>query len=654
MTTRRIDRVRKRDGQVVAYDERKLAEAIFRAARTAGRENRWLADDLAGVVTTYLERHHDREVPSSAEIRRMVERILFETGHAEVARAYLLHGESKRREAAPAAPEEPAGELFPTEPVLVEGAARGEVSTWGRERISAALVKEAGLDPESAGEIAAAVERRVFRGGERRVATSLIRELVNQELLARGHGSKMRRQLVVGLPKYDLDRLVRPGADAEAPADPDRLCRTIGETTLKQYALQELLPREVADAHLEGRIHLHDLDYPLKHHWLAVPASAILRDGARTGPAAYAEAPVDARDLGAHLAAWSAAASRHVAGGLELDGVETAFGTLLAGREEEAPREARALLLALAGLDRPATWLGIDPLARRSAPAARKPARAFARHLLGAAADLPSPLVVQAGPEVFADEDGLALLREACRLAAARGGVRFLLDRPGLPGRRVSRHSVRGPAESGDEFRIAHAATINLPQACARSEAGTDFYAELETALAAAVRAHLVKRGLGRATKGDAAEYAIGVCGLDEAVRLLCGSAMAEDEGALRVGIRVLSFLYFRVREEAEKQGLRLALHDLEDDGASGRFLRIDRQMFPRIRGLEAASGPRAAYSPGVHLGGAAALDRESRFHTLLTQAAVRVPRGSLAAPELLALLRHAGTGTLCSQVAVP
>jgi ribonucleoside-triphosphate reductase len=64
MSTRKIDKVRKRDGRIVDYDEAKLAEAIHRAARAAGHENRDLADDLAGVVTTYLERYHDRGSPS--------------------------------------------------------------------------------------------------------------------------------------------------------------------------------------------------------------------------------------------------------------------------------------------------------------------------------------------------------------------------------------------------------------------------------------------------------------------------------------------------------------------------------------------------------------------------------------------------------------
>src|SRR5262245_19076999 len=105
----------------------------------------------------------------------------------------------------------------------------------------------------------------------------------------------MRRQLVVGLPKYDLDRLGRPGAEVARAADPDAICRGIGETTMKQYALQELHPRAVADAHVEGRIHIHDLEYPQKLHWLTIDADDVRRDGARLGgPALLSEPPAKA------------------------------------------------------------------------------------------------------------------------------------------------------------------------------------------------------------------------------------------------------------------------------------------------------------------------------------------------------------------------
>jgi len=609
MAGKRIDRVRKSDGREEPYDEAKLADSILRAARVAGRENRPLATDLAGVVTTYLERYHDRATPTSGEIRRMVEKILLETGHAEIARAFMQ--QDGVPSSAPAAA--PPSELFPTDLFLVDGATRDEVSSWARERITAALVKEAAVDEAVARDIASAVEQRIFRANERRVSSTLIRELVNQELLTRGYSGKLRKQLVVGLPKYDLERLIRPD---DTPPDPDRLCRTIGETTMKQYALQELYPSEAADAHLEGRIHIHDLEYPQKLLWHAP----------RLEPSAGS-----ARALSAELASHARELRRAVRS------VEFAhLNALYAGRAGEAD-EAPFVLSELAPC-----WVGVDLGDERS--------DRFAFELIRAWRD-----TATATPEFFVDDAALrddGVLREACRLAADRGRTLFVFKRgSALPRSRFA---------AADGETIAGAVTLNLAQAFYRCEAGGDYYAELDHVLGAAVRALLAKRQLVRrvtpAPENHA--YAVGVAGLDEAAQLLTGHAPAADGGALRMALRILSYLFFRVKEESEKHAIRLALHDVAGPEAAGRLLRVDSQMFARARGLAAQAG--GEYTVGGRLRAAEGrapseqVALEARFHTLLPNAAAAIPaavRKSIPPSELLSIVRRAHADTLAAQL---
>src|SRR5262245_52635514 len=95
MPIRKVESVRKRDGAGVPYDEHKIADAILGAARAAGQDNPTIGRDLAGVVTMYLERYRERDLPTSEEIQHLVEKILFETGHAPIARAYIVHREKK-------------------------------------------------------------------------------------------------------------------------------------------------------------------------------------------------------------------------------------------------------------------------------------------------------------------------------------------------------------------------------------------------------------------------------------------------------------------------------------------------------------------------------------------------------------------------------
>ncbi|HEX7896674.1 MAG TPA: anaerobic ribonucleoside-triphosphate reductase [Planctomycetota bacterium] len=639
MPIRKVETVRKRDGRQAPYDEHKIAEAITRAARAAGNDNATIGRDLAGAVTMFLERYRERDVPGSEEIQQLVEKILFDTGHASIARAYIVHREKKGQPGDEPAAAPPPEDLFPTNLVLVDGATRGELAPWGRERIISALAKEAGLEEAAAAEIAGAVETKIFRLGQKRVSTSLIRELVNHELLGRGYGSKLRRQIVVGLPKYDLGRLVD---DERAGIDPDALCRTIGQTTLKQYALQEIFSRDVADAHVEGRIHVHHLEEPLKLHAIRPCVREIRRSGVRVrGSAVLSEPAKDARTLTAQLGRVAVDARRFVAGPVVFAHASEAYDQLLWGAGEDAVRaEAEH---AGAALDEAGTT--VHPRHRTALPLAR----------LGRA-------------EVAVDSVGDEL-REFCRVAADRG-MTFAFERPpGLPG-------SSAPMTETGWSAVAQAVTINLPQAYYRSEAGSDFYAELEASIELAVRAHVQKRQLVRrfadrgaetfgqslgwvsdgagALRLETMESAVGLVGLNEAVKLLLtGEEIHQGDAAVRLALRIVSYVFFRLREEATKHGLRLALRDIPSDEALSRFTRIDAQMYPRARGLLA---DRAEYTPGFRTRGTPAFETlavEARFHTLVPTARAVVDRARLAPADLHAVLGRLLSETLASRLAV-
>jgi anaerobic ribonucleoside-triphosphate reductase len=631
MPIRKIESVRKRDGSVAAYDEQKIAEAIAKAARASGLDNGTIGRDLASVVTMYLERYHERGTPSSQEIQQLVEKILFDTGNAPIARSYIVYREKKGQPAeAPAAP--PPEDLFPSNLLLVDGATTGEVAPWGRERIIAALTKEAGLEEQAAAEIAGAVEQKIFRLGQRRISTSLIRELVNHELLARGYGSKLRRQIVVGLPKYDLGQLV---GDDEASIDPDALCRTIGQATLRQYSLQEIFARDVADAHIEGRFHLHGLEEPLKLHALSPSVASLRRTGVKVrGSAVLSEPARDARTFTAQLGRVLSDARRYVSGPLTLHHLSEAYDQLLWGADESAVRtEVEHLIAVLEG-----TTAGVHPR-HRTAPGIAAGSRALVT-VSGAAEEL----------------------KEFCRVGAERG-MAFHFDRPGVNG-----------APAGWSA-TAHAITLNLPQAFYRSEAGTDFYSELETSIELAAKAHLQKRqllrkftdkasgtfgaGLGWNSEGggplrfDDLEYAIGIAGLNESVRLLSNEEILGSDTAVRLALRIVSYIYFRLREESTRHGLKLVLEDVPVADASDRFVKIDGQLYPRARGLLA---DRTRYTPGFRVRSAPsfeALAVESRFHTLVPTARATVERARLSAAELFAILGRLHSETQASHLAV-
>ncbi len=90
-----ITKIRKRDGSVVQFDQEKVAEAIWKAAKSVGGTDRARTDELAHMVTAKLEeKHGDKSIPDVEEVQDLVEKILIEEGHAKTAKAYILYRKS--------------------------------------------------------------------------------------------------------------------------------------------------------------------------------------------------------------------------------------------------------------------------------------------------------------------------------------------------------------------------------------------------------------------------------------------------------------------------------------------------------------------------------------------------------------------------------
>src|SRR3989344_7968694 len=89
-----VSQVKKRDGSIVAFDEQKIAEAIFKAARSLGGADRQEASRLASLVAGKLATG-GKTVPSVEEVQDAVEHVLMETGHASTAKSYILYRQQR-------------------------------------------------------------------------------------------------------------------------------------------------------------------------------------------------------------------------------------------------------------------------------------------------------------------------------------------------------------------------------------------------------------------------------------------------------------------------------------------------------------------------------------------------------------------------------
>ncbi|GEM_PF-4491522 len=558
---RKIEQVRKRDGRVVSYDETKIAGAIFKAAQAVGGEDRYLSTELARVVTMFLERYYAKDVPEIEDIHDMVEKVLIETGHARTAKAYILYRVNKARRR-----ERPRTEA-PVPPLLViDPASREAIQPWERERLRRSLERDGACPAPLSAEVARAVEERLLASGLRRVAPSLVREFTANLLFERGllpvpaHAGREA-------PDGVFESIFRPAEGGVRT--PAAVAHEVGERCLARFAREHVYLPDVVAAHQEGRIHLWPYEEPLRVDTLPLPREVEPGEGAP----------------------WL---REHVAGGLIAVASACADPAAAAARLRDVLASARAR----------------RHVVRVPAGRAAADALAVARE---ATQDGAATVEVVLTPADLADQQAGFAGAERVEALSKIPGVRLLFER-----------AVLVPA-------VAQGAALDLVRLASEAADEEAFFRNLDGLLAVTVRAHLDRRDLVRRLSAGPGlplsglcvpgrtglaepfphgmAYAVTPCGLAEAVARIAGREMHADEGAQALGLRIAAWLDFRLKEESQRNRIRLVL------SAEAPAEALDRFAAPN--GLPAMlAGGRVRRGA---LGDARAMARiEGRFHPLL------------------------------------
>ncbi len=655
--TGRIAKVRKRDGRLVDFDETKIADAIFKAAVAVGGGDRFLAEELAGVVTLFLEKRFAGTVPGIEEIQDTVEKVLIETGHARTAKAFILYRDRRARARARL---EVSASIPAGGGPRVGNPAKGLVSPWAKSRIAESLVREADLDARLASEVATRVEERVFAAKAARVTTSQLRALVEGELFHLGYSDRVGRQALLGLPRHDVDRLLR-GAE-EGPWRPDGprdLKSALADSLLAQYAMAEVYGDEVGSAHMEGRIHILDAGSPVE--WIAasgqVPATRDPEEWVETTAclasrlSSLVSREVCLEGVAAAATPWAAAARN----GAALGAVRRLLAhPLLHGLDRLAGRFRLCLPLPAAPEDEGA-YLIAEGLVREH----------WARFREGALGGLPE-IALHLPAAAAAGAGARRALLPALAAAAETGRVRILFDRD-VPASLASTWFRIPGAEAAEEraacggaaLGVSGAVAVNL-HCVARECSGAGekaFHEALEASLALGIKALRQKRtflaglmadpsgplyrcagGAKRTVAGDRGFDFLHLAGARAAAEAFLG---ATGEEAARWAGRVRSYAALRAAEEGRAVRLKVCCVPDRDGEAEARFATRERDAGPARAGLgvgkEGALRPLEPFPlpPGCELPGTEPL-LDPASDTLF----LRFPRDAAPSPEtLLSLL---------------
>ncbi len=128
------------------------------------------------------------------------------------------------------------------------------IEEFNSQKIIQSLVREGSLPLELAQKITEEVENRIYKYQTAYLTGSLIRELVNSVLLEHGHEEYRHKLARVGLPIFEVQEMVSNAENIENGVE--GLLFKTGRVVFAEHLLTSTLPKDIADAHLSGDLHI--------------------------------------------------------------------------------------------------------------------------------------------------------------------------------------------------------------------------------------------------------------------------------------------------------------------------------------------------------------------------------------------------------------
>ena len=414
-----------------------------------------------------------------------------------------------------------------------------EINLWDKQRIVDSIILEAQAAPGLASEIADEVEKTLVALGQTRVTTSLIRELVDLQLMERGLSHMLGRHTKLGLPMFDVENIITKAnkENSNTTHNPESINLTIAETVLKQYALERVFSEDVARMHYEGAIHLHDLGFIVRPYCGGHSLEYVKKYGLRLPNITSTSKPAKhANVLIGHMVKMASTLQSYYAGAIGWEAVNVFFAPFLVGMPYERILQLAQMLIfefnQLAGA-RGSQVVFTDfnlywnvPRHLKEAPAIgpggvptgqpykdyEKEAQLFLKALfevylegdaMGKTFVFPKPLL-HINDDFFKTEGWEEFLDLACEVASAQGITYFVFDRGDeVTVSQCCRLKLKLCEEDLREaltpekmrFSALQNITINLPRIAYRANGSDEMlFSELEKTLELVAKAHVQKQ----------------------------------------------------------------------------------------------------------------------------------------------------------------
>ncbi|MBU0687751.1 MAG: anaerobic ribonucleoside-triphosphate reductase [Candidatus Margulisbacteria bacterium] len=223
-----------------------------------------------------------------------------------------------------------------------------DIVGWDGKKIVEALMRETGLDQVTADQIGVEVEEQIRSLNLETITSPLIRELVDVKLLEHGLEEARRRHTRLGTPLYDVKQIIlSPNKEnANVPHGPEATNLTLSEGIKKEFALLHVFTQDIADAHMRGDLHLHDLGFIDRPYCSGQSVEYVKKFGLDLPNALSIAKPAKHPEvLLAQMVKFSAALQGVFAGAIGWDAVNIFFAPFLVGLSKAQMKQIAQMMI---------------------------------------------------------------------------------------------------------------------------------------------------------------------------------------------------------------------------------------------------------------------------------------------------------------------
>lgn len=219
--------------------------------------------------------------------------------------------------------------------LLVESVTKEDIFEYDENRIVESLTNEANCPLNIAKDIASTVTSRLQKLELKTITPSLIRSFVNVSLYEKGFDKELKSDTEITIPISDLESMIEceNNENGNTPHNPESINLSIAEYVMKHYALRKVFTKDVAEFHLSGDGHIHDMGMIDRLYCSGHSPEYIKKNGIKNIPnIPSTSSPANSAEvLARHLSSATLFFTSLFAGAIGWDAINMYFSPLLHG-----------------------------------------------------------------------------------------------------------------------------------------------------------------------------------------------------------------------------------------------------------------------------------------------------------------------------------